>query len=148
MIHATKSQNPYLTLSTEDLKSKVYDPIINKICDQVQIAINKHKQQKPKKLFLFGKLSNSEYLYERLTKIKDDSGITEDIILIQEKDLSAAQGTVYHGLTAPLSIERVTPIHDGINEIVHKEDDSYYDFNYGQYTHVIGIGKIKTYAVN
>jgi hypothetical protein len=126
-----------LTLSTDELKLKVYDPIINKICDQIQAVIIK---QKPKKLFLFGKLSNSEYLYERLDEINDKCKIKEDIIIVQEKDLSAAQGTVYHGLTAPLSIERITPIHDG-EPIVRKEDYSYYDFSYEHYSHVIGIGK-------
>jgi hypothetical protein len=121
-----------LTLSTAELKAEVYDPVINEICSNVVSVMKKHQ---PKAFFLFGKLSNSDYLYERL------SDIVEDIDVIPEEDLSAAQGTVYHGLGEPLSIQRVTPIHEQKETLVNKEDFTYYDFNYDYYTHVIGIGK-------
>lgn len=93
------------------------------------------EEQKPKAFFLFGKLSNSEYLYEKL------SDIVTDIIVIPEKDLSAAQGLVYHGYSEPLTIQRITPISHR-EPLVRNEDSSYYDFDYAHYTHVIGIGKI------
>lgn len=106
--------------------------MIDKICTNVSRVCD---EQKPKAFFLFGKLSNSEYLYERL------SDILTDIIVIPEKDLSAAQGLVYHGLSEPLSIQRVTPIYNGVDKVMNNEDRSYYDFDYSHYTHVIGIGK-------
>ncbi|KAG2203902.1 hypothetical protein INT47_007485 [Mucor saturninus] len=124
-----KSKNPYLTIITDDLKANVYDKVINEICSNVS---NVCEKQKPKAFFLFGKLSNSEYLYEKL------SDIVDDIIVIPEKDLSAAQGLVYHGRSEPLTIQRITPIYHG-DAVVKDEDRSYYDFDYSHYTHVIGI---------
>lgn len=128
-----------MTIITDELKANVYDKVIDQICKNVEAVVN---EEKPEAVFLFGKLSNSEYLYERL------SDIWPDIIVIPEKDLSAAQGLVYHGLSEPLSIQRVTPIYNGVDKVVHNEDRSYYDFDYSQYTHVIGIGKFNCQKKN
>ncbi|KAG2232385.1 hypothetical protein INT48_007289, partial [Thamnidium elegans] len=125
-----KSKDPYLTLNTDDLKKNVYDKVIDQICKHVLKVCH---EQEPKAFFLFGKFSNSDYLYERLKTVVDE------IIVIPEKDVSAAQGSVFHGLNEPLSIQRMMPIHEGINQLAGKEDLSYYDFNYSSYTHVIGI---------
>lgn len=121
-----------MTLNTEDLKKNVYDKVIDKICTNV---LEVCKEQEPKAFFLFGKFSNSDYLYERLKTVVDE------IIVIPEKDVSAAQGAVFHGLSEPLSIQRMTPIHEEKNQLKGAIDGSYYDFSYEQYTHVIGIGR-------
>lgn len=113
------------------MKKNVYDKVIDQICKHVLKVCH---EQEPKAFFLFGKFSNSDYLYEKLKTVVDE------IIVIPEKDVSAAQGSVFHGLNEPLSIQRMTPIHEGNNQLVDKEDPSYYDFNYSSYTHVIGIG--------
>lgn len=113
--------------------------MIDEICKHVLKVCH---EQEPKAFFLFGKFSNSDYLYEKLKTVVDE------IIVIPEKDVSAAQGSVFHGLNEPLSIQRMTPIHEGINQLVEKEDPSYYDFNYSNYTHVIGIGKHTLLYIN
>lgn len=125
-----KSEDPYLTIRVDDLKKYVFDPVIDKVC----VLVDKiWKQFQPDAFFLTGNLSSSEYLFHKLCEI------VEDVTVVHEKDLSAAKGAVYHGLKEPLSIQRVTLINKNLENVVRKIDDSYYDFDYSSYTHVIGI---------
>lgn len=55
--------------------------------------------------------------------------------------LTAAQGAIHYGLTRELKIKRTAPICLTKELPFRKvEDESYYDFTYSIYTHLVGIG--------
>lgn len=121
----------------QDLKNKVYDPIINEIC---KIVSDQYKSKSIGYIFLCGTLSTLLYMKQRFDTI------TNNTIVVSNDDLSSAHGAVYHGLNEKLGIPRTAPICvDEPSRII--EDNLQNSKNDNDYTHIIGIGmfQIKTF---
>lgn len=128
---STQSHTPsFIQLNVDDLKTKVFDPITDRIFERIDIAYEKHPV---KYIFLCGRLSKSLYLQQRIQKKY------KNLIVTSDEQAPAARGAVYHGLNEKLAIQRYAPISLS-DKIEVGEDRSYYDFSYDVYTHVIGIG--------
>jgi hypothetical protein len=120
-----------ITVTAEELKSQVFEPVINPILEKITEVIgNKH----PKKVFLYGDFGNLEYLKH---KVSNKFSQTE---IIQENNTAASRGAIHYGLHVPLFKERVPP-RSNVKEKKTGVDSTYYDFDYRFYTHVVGIGK-------
>lgn len=131
----TASKSPcYIQLNLDELKSKVYDEVLDHICTQMSDVIMKNVS--PRFIFLCGVMSRSMYLRQRLQVFKP-----KELVILSEEQLSAAQGAIYYGLNKELQTKRVAPMSMSIEPPIRVvEKQSYYDFSYDKYTHVIGIG--------
>ncbi|KAF1805120.1 hypothetical protein FB192DRAFT_1056606 [Mucor lusitanicus] len=114
----------------KDLKSKVYDPIVDGICKHVAQEQSTHSTTY---VFLCGTLSTLDYMKQRL------DSITNNVIVVSNDDLSAAHGAVYYGLNEKLGIPRSAPICIETETSRLTEDSPMHSKEEDDYTHIIGI---------
>ncbi|GAN07365.1 conserved hypothetical protein [Mucor ambiguus] len=126
----SKKPASYLSLDMKDLKCKVYDPIVDGICNQVAEEKEAHATNY---VFLCGTLATLDYMKQRL------DAIANNVIVVSNDDLSAAHGAVYYGLNEKLGVPRSAPICIESEASCSAEDDTVQNSQEDDYTHIIGI---------
>ncbi|KAL9540657.1 hypothetical protein MBANPS3_009556 [Mucor bainieri] len=126
----SKKPAPYLALDMKDLRLKVYDPVVDDICNHV---LEEQKAHSTTYVFLCGTLSTLNYMKERMDTI------TNNVIVVSNDDLSAAHGALYYGLNEKLGVPRNAPICIESETSRLAEDDTTHTIQEDDYTHIIGI---------
>ncbi|KAI9271822.1 hypothetical protein BDA99DRAFT_557033 [Phascolomyces articulosus] len=97
-----------LTLSGQELKEKVFDPVVNKVISLIDQQYQQIPDHRLNFLFLVGGFGSSKYLYQRIQNVFQNTKVNQIVYPAERAALAVVRGAAYYGLNPRVVVSRVS----------------------------------------
>ncbi|KAI9271856.1 hypothetical protein BDA99DRAFT_501175 [Phascolomyces articulosus] len=104
-----------IKLSAEELKEHVFDPVIDRVLSLIEHQYQQIPDGQLDFLFLVGGLGSSNYLYQRIQHIFQDTKVNQIVCPAERAALAVVRGAAYYGINPQVVVSRVSRRTYGIN---------------------------------
>ncbi|KAI9496191.1 hypothetical protein BDB00DRAFT_809414 [Zychaea mexicana] len=112
-----------IKLSADELKQQVFDPIIDKVLSLIEHQYQQIPDGQLNYLFLVGGFGSSNYLYQRIQQVFQDTKVNQIVCPAERAALAVVRGAAYYGIHPQVVVSRVSRRTYGINAGLPFDDE-------------------------
>ncbi|KAI7855560.1 hypothetical protein BDC45DRAFT_604795 [Circinella umbellata] len=104
-----------IKLTAQELKQQVFDPVVERVLTLISQQYEQITDGQLNYLFLVGGFGSSNYLYQRIQQVFQDTKVNQIVCPAERAALAVVRGAAYYGVNPQVVVSRISRRTYGIN---------------------------------